>query len=156
MPELTAITDNLQFNWDTARSLATQLRNTATTLTDQIPQRAAMAGQARQEWRGAFAEKFDARMNTCSDDARRLAEALTKAAQQVDELARLARDEQDRRLQAQEWKQRHDAWKRAHRDDNWGERAWNNLFGDDEPKPPKQKSTDPPRLPIDAPTPQGR
>jgi hypothetical protein len=47
-------------------------------------------------------------MDTCTNDASRLSAAMEKAAHQVDELARLAREEQERREKAREWKRERD------------------------------------------------
>src|SRR5436189_3352971 len=107
----------ITFDFEAARPLATRLRATADLLRSQVGQRDGLAAGARREWRGVYAGKFDDRMSVCRTDAGRLAIALDDAARQVDELARLAREEQDRRTAARAWKVRHDAWEREQSND---------------------------------------
>jgi uncharacterized protein YukE len=144
------------FNFGAAEGLIAQFRATADGLRSQISRRNGLAGHARAEWRGAYAGKFDARMRVCSRDAERLAAAMEAAAAQVQELSRLAREEQDRRAMARDWKQRHDKWQ--HYQDHRGlfDQGVDFVFGNDEPKPPNLTPTRPPTIPIAAPTPQGR
>ncbi|HEV7805725.1 MAG TPA: hypothetical protein VGO80_07905 [Solirubrobacteraceae bacterium] len=149
MPELTNA-EPITFDFDAADGLAAQLRATASFLRAQAPHRNGLADAARTDWRGAYEVKFGERMQVCTRDAQRLADAMIRAADQVKELARLAREEQDRRTQAAEWKVEHDAWEREQADRNLGERIVD-LFGDDEPEPPTGTPADPPHFPITAP-----
>lgn len=128
-------TEDLRFAWSAAEQLGRDLRATASVCEAQIPHREAIAGGAREEWRGVFAEKFDERMKICTGDADRLAGSLRDAAAKLDQLVRLAREEQARRDEAQAWKVRHDAWEREQEDRNIGEK-FVDIFDDDEPKPP--------------------
>jgi uncharacterized protein YukE len=147
---MTALRDAepITFDFQAAADLAARFRASAECLRSQVGQRDRLADHARHDWRGVYAGKFDTRMQVCAGDANRLAAALDEAARQVDELARLAREEQARRAAAREWKVRHDAWQRKKDDENFLERGWDGLFGDDEPKPPDLVPTQPPRLPI--------
>lgn len=135
MAELQA-TEDLRFAWSAAEQLGRNLRATASVCDAQIPHRDAIAAAARQEWRGVFAEKFDERTRICTGDAHRLATALRDAAATLDELVRLAREEQARRDEAQAWQVRHDAWEREQEDRSIGEKIGDFLGGDDEPEPP--------------------
>ncbi len=146
----------ITFDPAVAGRLAVQFRATASVLRAQIPHRHAIATTAREEWRGAYETKFEQRMNVCASDAERLAEAMDTAAAQVDELARLAQEEQDRRTAAREWKVRHDQWQ--HDQDNQGVlgSVGDFLTGDDEPEPPDLTPTAPPNDLITAPAQTGR
>jgi hypothetical protein len=74
------------------------------------------ARAAEQERRGVYAGKFTGRMTICANDAHRVAAAMRDAADKLDELAVLAREEQDRRELARAWKVEHDAWQRREDD----------------------------------------
>jgi hypothetical protein len=105
---LAGIEQNVQFNWAGAERLAAELLATATALSSQIPSRNTAADGALAEWRGRYAHEFEGRVHTCSGDAARLADAMRLAANQVRELARLAREEQSRREAARKWKYEQD------------------------------------------------
>jgi uncharacterized protein YukE len=108
MADLHGISEDVRFDWAAAQRLSAELRAAATACDGQIPRRTGFAREAQQEWRGVFAQQFTGRMQVCAADARRLAEAMRTAATRVDELARLAREEQNRREQARAWQQQHD------------------------------------------------
>ena len=78
----------------------------------QVGERKRLSEGARATWRGRYGDDFEARVALCIDDAARLAIALRKAAQDVDELARFAGVERDRRAYAHAWLQSHhfDDW----------------------------------------------
>ena len=109
MSELRGIEEDVQFDWAGAARLSAELRSTAALLESQVPRRNSIAQSAKAEWRGAFSEQFLDRMKICTKDAGRLADAMRTAAQGLDELAELARDEQDRRLRARAWKAENDS-----------------------------------------------
>lgn len=146
----------IRFDFGAADRLVAQFRATADDLRAQIGQRDGLAHRARADWRGSYAGKFDARMTVCSRDAQRLADAMDSAAAKVQELARLAHQEQDRRTAARAWKVKHDAWQRHKDSENFLERGWDSIAGDGEPKPPNLTPYPPPTIPIAAPAPQGR
>jgi uncharacterized protein YukE len=156
LPELGAYEDPVEFDWEAATRLAAELRSAATLLKNQIPSRNALAASARKDWRGTHAEQFDGRMRICASDARRFATELLHTAVKVEELAKLAREEQRRRDLAKEWKRKHDEWQRR-RDarskvDKIGDWITEDVgWGDsDEPLPPdppksvKVHTSDPP------------
>lgn len=95
--------EDVRFDFEAADRLAVRFRSTAQQLESQIGWRNALAGVARQEWRGRYAEGFDVRMGLCTDGARALAQSMRNAAATVDELVRLAHEEQSRRIQARQW-----------------------------------------------------
>jgi len=144
------------FDFGAAEQLISAFDAAAERLRSQVPRRNGLARHARAEWRGAYAEKFDARMEVCVRDAERLADAMDTASSQVRELARLAREEQARRAAAREWKARHDAWEREQRSRSLFDQGVDLIMGDDEPKPPNLVPARPPTIPIAAPAPQGR
>src|SRR5690349_12737162 len=106
MADLRGIHDDVRFNWSAAERLAAELRATAGVCEGQIQHRNMIAGHAKHDWRGVFAEQFIGRMKTCTGDAKRLADVMRYAADQLDELGRLARQEQHRRERAREWERR--------------------------------------------------
>ncbi len=103
MSELRANEADVRFDFEAADRLAARLRTAAAELENQIGWRGALAGAARQEWRGRYAEQFDDRMRLCLDDARALAQSMRNGAAMVDDLARQARDEQARREAARRY-----------------------------------------------------
>jgi uncharacterized protein YukE len=105
MGELEGIHEDVQFDWAGAEALAAKFRMVARSVDCQIPRRQVYAQDARDEWRGLYARKFGGRMRICTSDARALADSMQQAAKQLDELARLAREEQDRRIKAREWEE---------------------------------------------------
>jgi uncharacterized protein YukE len=148
MGEFGAYHEDVKFGWAEAEALAAELRSTAGSLDDQISERNSIKTSAREEWRGKFAVEFDGRVSTCTGDASRIAEALRAAATGLDELARLAREEKDRREYAREWE--------ANNDDSGfleGARDW--AFGEDD-LPPPPPPVEPPRIPIGEPSVAGR
>jgi uncharacterized protein YukE len=150
MGELTNA-EPIVFDQGAADDLAARLRATARMLRSQISRRNGVASEARVDWKGAYERKFGERMRVMATDSERLAAAMDEAADQVDELARLAEEEQRRREAARAWKVEHDAWEREQEDRNLFEKGMDLLGGDDEPKPPNLTPTDPPRIPIPAP-----
>jgi uncharacterized protein YukE len=144
MVDLRGIAEDVPFDWSAATRLAAQLRATATASEGQIPRRTALAGRAATEWRGRYAREFAGRMGVCTGDAQRLATALRQAADQVDELSRLAREEQDRREKAR-------AWQRQQEEESLLEDVGDFLFGEDD-LPPIPDPVTPPRFTSPAPT----
>ncbi len=140
---LGAIGEDVQFNWAAAEELAAELRSTAGVLEYQIGERRRLATGARQQWQGVFAEQFDGRVGICAGDARRFTAAMRQAAEQLEELARLARQEQQRREQAR-------AWVAQQESEGWLERnILDPLFGEDD-LPPPPPPVEPPRIAIAA------
>ena len=136
MANLGAIHEDVRFDQAAARRLSAELRAAADLLIGQIGHRNASAQQARHDWRGTYAGRFDQRLRICTADSRRLADALRLAANQVDELARLASEEQDRRERARDWE-------RKQRDQNFFEDMKEFVLGDDD-KPPIPPPVEPP------------
>ena len=140
--ELAGIEEDVPFNFAGAGELERELRATAGTLDSQVPQRNTYAGDARDEWRGVYSQQFVGRMQICTNDGRRLADAMKLAANQVKELAERAQREQDRREEARAWKERQD-----------NESGWNKLgdaiFGEDD-KPDIPAPEPPPRFVVEA------
>jgi uncharacterized protein YukE len=145
---LAGIEQDVPFDWAAAERLSAELRSAADTLSSQVGSRNAYAHGALEEWRGEFAREFAGRMRTCSGDAGRLASAMQLAARQVDELARLAREEQSRREAAR-------AWKRHHDNRSILEKVGDFLTGDEE-QPPIPPAVQPPTWTADPHVPGGR
>jgi uncharacterized protein YukE len=145
---LAGIEEDVPFDWAAAERLAAELRSAAGTLDSQVSSRNAHAHGALEEWRGVFAREFTGRMRTCSSDAGRLSSAMTLAAKQVDELARLAREEQRRREAARAWKRHHDSRSLV-------EKVGDFLTGGEE-QPPIPPPVQPPVWTADSHMPPGR
>jgi uncharacterized protein YukE len=143
----------ITFDFAAAERLAARFRATADLLLTQVSQRTRLADVARKDWKGAYEVKFGHNMQICGQDAELLAFALRDAADQVDELARLAKEENDRRAKAREWKIAHDAWQRRQDQRSEAERLWDDLTNRDthEPIPPDLNPAAPPKIPIHAP-----
>lgn len=133
--ELAGIEEDVPFNFAGAAELERELRGTAGTLDSQMPQRNSYAGAARDEWRGVYAQQFVGRMRICTNDGRKLSDAMQLAADQVKELAERAQREQDRREEARAWKERQD-------NESGFNKLKDSIFGEDdkpdipEPEPP--------------------
>lgn len=140
MGELGAFREDVRFGWTEATALAAELRSTASSLEAQITERYGIKRPAREEWRGRFAVEFDGRVGICAGDADRLANSLRDAADGLDELARLAREEQDRREYAREWDANHD-------DGGFLDGVGDFVFGEDD-LPPPPPPVEPPRIAI--------
>ena len=139
----------ITFDAGAADDLAARFTATAGLLRSQVPQRENLVTAGRVDWKGSYEVKFGARMEVCKSDAGKLADALEDAAKQVKELARLAKDEQDRRTKAREWRIEHDAWQREHDQKSGLEQGFDSLFHRDEaPEPPPLKPNPEPKLPI--------
>ena len=147
MTELGAIHEDVQFDHGKASELAAELRTTAGILDEQVGDRNELKTPAREHWRGRYGDEFDGRVSTCTGDAGRLATAMRDAADKLDEMSRLAREEQDRRVQAREWERRN-----AESDEGgFLDGVGDFLFGEDDELPPPPPPVDPPSIPIEAP-----
>ena len=135
MTDLGPIEEDVRFAWGPATALSAQLRRTARMLDNRVPRMTSAAHQAKQDWHGHHARKFDQHMRICTSDAAKFVTALDRAAEMLDELAQLAHEEQHRREIAREWKIKHDEWERNH-GGGIGGFVHDTLFGDGEPKPP--------------------
>ncbi|GIF07982.1 hypothetical protein [Actinoplanes siamensis] len=144
MVDLRGISEDVPFDWAAADRLASQLRSAADACESQIARRTSMAARAAQEWRGVYARQFGTRMDICTGDARRLATAMRTAANQVDELSRLAREEQDRREKARAWQRRQEE------EESLLDKIGDFVFGEDD-LPPIPDPVTPPRFTIAAP-----
>ena len=105
MGDLEGIHEDVPFDWGGAESLVAKFRSTARRLDGQVPRREADAEDVREEWRGVYSRRFAERVGICTGDARGIAGAMQVAAHKLEELARLAREEQDRRLKARAWEE---------------------------------------------------
>lgn len=160
MEDLGAIHEPVPFNWEAAEALVAQLNARASLLRAQRSRREALANTARTDWRGVYEVKFGARMKICVTDGGRLADAMELAAKQVQELAQLAREEQQRRDVAKQYERDLKAWQERRDSRNpWdvGVDGVTEFFGAEngKPRPPDgPKST--PVLTAQAPAPAGR
>jgi hypothetical protein len=152
MADLGAINEDVQFNWKAAAALSAELRSTANIMDTQIGQRTQNSAGARKQWAGTYAEQFDTRMTTCNNDAQRFITSMRTAANQLDELAKLAQQEQQRRVQAR-------AWVAQQKNKNLFEQgvdAVENFFGASNDVPPPPPPIQPPPIPIHDPSPAPR
>lgn len=153
MADLGAYNEDVRFNWTAADNLVAELRSTARVLDNQVGERKHIAVGARAQWKGSYGQQFDGRLNICTGDAQNFVNKMREAANDLEELARLARQEQKRRDNAREWV-------RQQEDKNFLERgldaASDFLFGEDMPPgiaPPIQSES---KIPIhDTPSERG-
>ena len=143
MVDLRGIAEDVQFDWLAAARLAGELRGAADECENQIGRRTAIANHAAGQWRGVYALQFADRMRICVADAHRLAAALREAADQVDELSRLAQQEQDRRETARQWQRKQD-------DESVLDKIGDFFFGEDD-LPPIPDPVTPPTFTTSAP-----
>lgn len=143
MAELGAYQDDVRFDWDKASELATELRSTANVLEYQVGERGRIHDTPRTHWRGTYGDEFDGRVSTCTGDASRLLGSMREAARQLDEMARLAREEQDRRVAAREWVRNND-------DGGFLDSVHDFFMGEDDVPPPPPPVA-PPTIGIEAP-----
>lgn len=159
MADLGAIHEDVAFDWGKASELSGEMRSTANVLEWQVGERESIRSAARTVWRGRYGDEFDHRVSLCKGDAGRFVTSLRTAADGLDELARLAQEEQDRRQWAREWEA-------AQEDDGgggWGipivddvveaggdllDSGHDLLFGDDDEVPPPPPPVEPPTIPI--------
>jgi hypothetical protein len=152
MLDLGTYATDVDFAWEAASRLKHSFLRAAQELEEQIPRRNAYAAHALQDWRGRNAEQFKGEhMAAMTGDARRIAAECRRCAEMLEELAQLAREENERRALAREWQAKHDAWEREQAHRNLLERAGDLLGGDDEPKPPNLPETHPHPLVAEAP-----
>ncbi len=137
MADLGPFTEDVKFAWDAASRLKHSFIRAADELEAQIPRRSSYAQHAKRDWRGTYAEQFEGEhMPITIGDARKIAAECRRCAQMLEQLSQLAREEQERRELAREWKREHDAWERDQADDNILDDVVDIVGGDDEPKPP--------------------
>lgn len=147
MPDLGAYQEDVKFNWAAADDLVAELRATASVLADQVGTRRRIAGKAREQWRGSYSQQFDGRLDICTGDAQRFVTKMREAANDLEELAKLARQEQQRRLKAREWVRQQENKSRFEKTMDWGQSVLG--FGEDVPPdvaPPIQEKSSIPIL----------
>jgi uncharacterized protein YukE len=144
---LSGIQEDVKFDWTSATNLAKELRAAATELDNQIGTRNGNGAAARKQWRGTYGTQFDDRLKICTDDAKHLRDKMREAANGLDELAKAAKQEQDRRVKAREWVEH-----QKHR--SLLEQGWDWVTGGDEP--PVPPPVDPPKIPIGDPRSRSR
>lgn len=94
----------LRFNWTAANALVAKLRSTATELDTQIGERKQIGAASRSargrasSGRAPTPSSFDERLGTCTGDAQHFVTSMRQAANDREELARLADQEQQRRV----------------------------------------------------------
>ena len=137
------------FDFEAARDLAAKLRASAGLVTSQqLPRRRELAGTARKDWQGNYAELFGTRMTQCGSDAERLAAAMRDAASKVDQLVQEAEAEQRRRDRANEYLREHAEWRERKRErDNDMLPEFLDFSSNDEPEMPDMTGK-PSTLPV--------
>jgi hypothetical protein len=143
MADLGAYTEDVQFNWTKASDLASELRSTANVLEYQVGERDRIKATPLEHWRGVYGEQFEGRVGTCTADAAKFVTSMRDAATRLDEMARLAREEQERREAAREWVANND-------DGGFWDGLGDLVFGEDD-QPPPPPPVDPPTIGIEAP-----
>ncbi len=143
MGDLGAYGEDVDFNWTKASELASELRSTANVLEYQVGERSRIKAEPLEHWLGTYSEQFVARAGTCTGDATRFVTSMRDAATRLDEMARLAREEQQRREAAREWVANND-------DGGFLDTVGDFVFGEDDVPPPPPPVM-PPTIGIEAP-----
>jgi uncharacterized protein YukE len=128
---------DVEFAWGEASRLKHEFERAADELEGQLGSRRSQADHAERDWHGRYRSVFENIHMSCTiGDARGIVAELRRCAQMLEQLANLAREENDRRRQARAWKVKHDDWKRAKDHQGILGDIGDFLGGDDEPKPP--------------------
>jgi len=135
--DLGTFEDDVKFAWAEASRLKHSFVRAAAELEQQAAERAGYAEGARKEWRGRYAREFtNEHMMYTIRDVKAIAQTCRDCASMLEQLAQLAREENERRALARQWKSDHDKWQREQADDDALDDLGDLLGGDDEPKPP--------------------
>lgn len=135
---LGAIDEDVDFNFAHAEALQQAFTGAAGVLEGQETSRSTIVNHAKDEFRGHFSELFSSNAATAASDATDIATALRNAADYVLELIDQAKEENERRRIAREFKAEQD---KLH--ERWGaaKDGWDKVFG--EPEPPVGPPSDP-------------
>lgn len=120
---LGAIDSDVEFNFTHAESLKTAFTNAADTLDNQVTSRASLVTTANKDFKGYFQTVFDDNATTAAADATDLTTALRNAADLVNQLIEQAREENERRRIAREFRAEQDS-------ENIIKKGWDWIFGD--------------------------
>jgi hypothetical protein len=143
MADLGAYEVDVVFDWAKATELAAELRTTATMLEFQVGERGRIKATPLEHWQGVYRGKFEGRVGICTSDASGFVTAMRDAATKLDELARLAREEQNRRVAAREWV--------ANNDDGGVLDSIGDFFTGEDDLPPPPPPVRPPSIGIETP-----
>ena len=112
-----------RFVYSVAEETKSAFENAASRLESQSGSRASFAAKGSEDFKGRFSEIFQANAATAAKDAEGLAAALRKVAEYVGQMIPLARKEDDRRRENNEWVRRHNnrSWLEEVGDWIWGE-----------------------------------
>ncbi|WP_159613729.1 DUF6531 domain-containing protein [Glutamicibacter sp. JC586] len=102
--------EDLTFNFSTAETVAGKFRSAAQSVRDQHSQRNSLVTTGSEDFKGGFADGFKFNAETASSDATELATQLDNVAAAADDLARQAKEENDRRRVAREYFERKESW----------------------------------------------
>lgn len=144
MVDLGPFEEPVRFAWREASDLKHEFVRAANILEAQLKARRSDANAAEKDWRGRYAEEFESEhMKITIGDATRFIVEFRLCAKMLEQLANLAREEDDRRQLAREWKEEHDKWEEEQRERSAGEKLLDWGLGDDEPKPPQKPEVKP-------------
>ncbi|RRC96025.1 DUF6531 domain-containing protein [Schaalia canis] len=124
MPNFGDYETDVVFDFSYARDLAALFRSAAQKTRDYESSRAAAQLTAEKDFEGHFSEVFARNMQIARNDGAALATALDDAANAVDHLISEATKENARRRQVREYLARHD---------DWWEKGWDWVFGQEAP-----------------------
>ena len=120
------IAEDVRFDHAAASTLATRCRTAASAIDSQAGDRAAWVQHGMEDFVGYYSQLFRQNGTVQASDARLLASRLREVATGVEQLAREATSEQERRQTAREWKQQQD-------NRNLLEQGWDWLTGSEDP-----------------------
>lgn len=135
MVDLGTFDEDVKFAWGEASKLKHELERAAELLEDQTATRRSQANHAKEDWHGRYVSVFERQHMSCTiDDAKAIAAEMRRCAKMLEQLANLAKQENQRRALAREWQAKHDEWER-NRGDGIGQ-FLKDIDGTEEPKPP--------------------
>lgn len=130
------ISEDVRFDHGAAQSLASRCRAAANAIDNQAGGRASWVQHGLEDFKGYYSQLFQQNGGVQATDATLLAARLREVASGVEQLAREATSEQQRRVTAREWKKRQD-------DRNLLQQGVDLIFGGEDPPvgPPAQPVT---------------
>ncbi|MFL4474281.1 DUF6531 domain-containing protein, partial [Paeniglutamicibacter sp. MACA_103] len=136
MADLGVFEHDVVFDNGTADALISAFNLAASSIEGQSGSRSSLVATAGTEFQGHFSQLFADNARVASADATELAARLREAADGARSLKEEARQENERRRLAREWKQRRDE-----RQENALLRGWDMVFGEEDPPvgPPAQE-----------------
>ena len=141
---LSGIDEDVRFDAEAADTLIAAVNDAASLIEGQTGSRASWVTTGAKDFKGHFADLFQANAATAKADSAELVARLREVAQGATRLKEEAAKEQQRREIARQWKKERD-------DRNLFEKGWDKVVGDDSDTPPVGPAATPVTLAVSAP-----